>query len=309
MKQVATIACLFLASFAFGQQDIQFTQYMTNKLLVNPGYAGIEGAMCANLIARSQWRGFDGAPESQNFNFHMPVKVLKGGVGLAISNDVIGREQNFNLRLSYSYHRDIGTGRLGVGLGFGLLNKSLNGTDWTAPDGSNGSNDPSIPQGITSQMTPDLNFGAYYKTDRWFASLALTHLVPFEAELDAGTSIRQKQHLYLLGGYNFELSPELELKPTVLIKSDLASTSFDVNALAVYNKRLVGGVSYRVQDAVAVLVGMTVIDNLRVIYSYDITTSQINNYGSGSHELSLSYCFTIERPPAQPERYRNVRFL
>jgi hypothetical protein len=35
---------------------------------------------------------------------------------------------------------------------------------------------------------------------------------------------------------------------------------------------------------------------LRIGYSYDVTTSKLKNYSSGSHEIMLNYCFMIVKP-------------
>jgi hypothetical protein len=34
----------------------------------------------------------------------------------------------------------------------------------------------------------------------------------------------------------------------------------------------------------------------RIGYSYDVTTSELKNYSSGSHEIMLNYCFLIVKP-------------
>ncbi len=47
---------------------------------------------------------------------------------------------------------------------------------------------------------------------------------------------------------------------------------------------------------------------LKIGYSYDVTTSKLKNYSSGSHEIMLNYCIAIVKPP-DVQIYRNVRFL
>jgi hypothetical protein len=43
-------------------------------------------------------------------------------------------------------------------------------------------------------------------------------------------------------------------------------------------------------------------------YSYDLTTSQIRRYSTGSHELMLNYCFSIPKK-VKLQRHGSVRFL
>lgn len=309
MKNIFTLLLIVVCGTAFAQQDVQFTQYMNNKILINPGYTGLDGSICLAATHRTQWASFAGAPVSQNVNAHMPIKALRGGLGLSITLDQIGKEINNHFSLNYAYHREIGQGKLGIGVGLGLINKTINGVGWIAPDGSSGTTDPSIPQGLESSFAPDFSFGMFYMTDKYYVGLSSFHLAELANQLGETSQIGQKRHFYLTGGYNIEATAELTIRPSILVRSDIASTNFDFNALAVYNNRFWAGFSYRLEDAVAIIVGLNVIEGLKLGYSYDLTTSEINNYSSGSHEILLNYCFTIERPPAQPERYRNVRFL
>ena len=81
------------------------------------------------------------------------------------------------------------------------------------------------------------------------------------------------------------------------------------SAMAKYNNKFWGGVNYRVQDAVSIIIGMQY-RNLNIGYSYDITTSALGSQGrsSGSHEIMIGYCFKIEIE--KPRRsYKNTRFL
>jgi len=309
MKKLLIMFFLFATVGAYAQQDAQFTQYMSNKIFVSPAFAGDKGAICLSGIYRHQWTGFEGNPQTQNFNIDMPVGFLNGGIGLSVTNDQLGFEKNLGIKLSYAYKTNLGSGDFSVGLALGMLDKGLANPQWIAPDGSTGASDPSIPQGDQNKIVPDFGFGLLYSTDAFFVSLSSLHLVPFEAEFTTTSSIKLKNHTYLLGGYNIELSPELQLQPSVLLKSDLASMQFDLNINAVYMEKLRGGLSYRMNDAVAVLLGYNITDQLSFGYAYDVTTSQLRNFSSGSHEVMLSYCFNIDIPPKTPQRYRNVRFL
>jgi hypothetical protein len=47
---------------------------------------------------------------------------------------------------------------------------------------------------------------------------------------------------------------------------------------------------------------------LKIGYSYDVTTSTLKNYSSGSHEIMLNYCTLLEKKP-DLQIYKNVRFL
>jgi len=297
------------------QQDIQFTQFMHNRLLYNPGYAGSRGSICLDLLHRSQWVGFEDAPTTQNFNADIPLSFLHGGVGLIITNDQIGFFQDISAGLAYAYQMQLGQGKLGLGLMVDFKNKALRSGEWIAPDGTNGGTDPSIIAPGSSALSPDLNFGAYYEEERFWGGISSTRLIEgnFALPNQSGgeTQFRSTRHYFLMGGYNWYIpNTNWAVLPAVMMKSDFAGPStFDLNVNAMYNNRVWGGVTYRTQDALAVMAGAYILPSLKLGYSYDITLSDLANSSSGSHEIMLGYCFKIEVPERERGSYRNPRFL
>ena len=129
MKKIITSASLVVFSVvAFAQQDAQFTQNFMNRLAVNPGYAGINGSICAFTLYRTQWVGFDGQPQTGLLSLDAPIGAKKNmGLGLTIQTDKLGYMNNFYGKLAYSYHLPLGPGKLGLGLEAGAINNSING--------------------------------------------------------------------------------------------------------------------------------------------------------------------------------------
>jgi hypothetical protein len=77
--------------------------------------------------------------------------------------------------------------------------------------------------------------------------------------------------------------------------------------LLLYNKKYWGGLEYRYQDALSVLVGFS-IKAFRVGLSYDISVSKMSRYNNGSVEVMLNYIFKIETEKYR-KSYKNTRFL
>ena len=98
MKRVllAAIASVFTL-VGNAQQDAQFSQNMFLNNAINPGATGIKGMHCFNLVAREQWLGFEGRPETGMFNYSGIVQNF--GVGAVIVYDKIGLEQNVDLKI------------------------------------------------------------------------------------------------------------------------------------------------------------------------------------------------------------------
>jgi hypothetical protein len=71
----------------------------------------------------------------------------------------------------------------------------------------------------------------------------------------------------------------------------------DFNVRAWYGKRqwentkIWGGISFRSQDAVVVMVGCTYQRKIEVGFSYDIGINELRAYTTGSYELMLGFKF------------------
>jgi len=85
-----TILVLLLLSFqGIAQQDPQYTQYMYNMSIINPGYATDSGNMNFGALYRAQWVGSEGGPNTGTFFAHSPL-AKKVEAGLSIVHDEIG---------------------------------------------------------------------------------------------------------------------------------------------------------------------------------------------------------------------------
>lgn len=299
---------------AFSQQDPQFTNNMFYKLGVNPGVAGAEGKINGIILNRYQWSGGEGAPKTLIFSADAAINAFgsPGGLGLNIVSDELGFEKNTQINANYAYSKSLGNKKLGIGLSLGLLNKSING-EWEVPEDYFGiytqaGSDPGIPQGDVSQMALDAGFGLYLSSNQYFVGASITHINQASIKFSDLVSTYLARHYYLSGGYNIKMSdPLFELRPSFLFKIDLAGWQLDLNTNIVFNERFWGGISYRVQDAVALLVGMEMENGLRFGYSFDLVTSSLSHYGYGSHEIFVSYSLDLERNRNQ--KYKSIRFL
>lgn len=308
-KILLTATAAFIGISAFSQQDPQFSHYMFDRLSINPGYTGIDNKICITGIFREQWAGFEGQPQTFLLNVHGPVKILRGGAGLSYYNDQLGFFKHNVARLSYAYHLPVGRGLLGMGLSAGIISSALNPT-WVAIDPV--ASDGAIPDASISQTTYDLGFGLYYKTDELYVGLSSTHL----SESDLNTlNVKNSRHYYVLAGYDFTINPQLKLRPSTRVESDGTSTQIDlnVNALFLLNDKsgVWGGLGYRVKDAVVPMFGYQQVMGsgmLKIGFSYDVTTSEIKDYSSGSIEGMVNYCFTVDKPPVI-QKSKNPRFL
>lgn len=314
MKKIIT-AFLFLVLVirpTFSQQDPLSSQYMFNTLTYNPGVAGASGMICATALNRQQWVGFEGAPSTTVFNISAPISPfgIKSGVGLVVESDNIGFDKDINISASYAYLMEMGSGKLGIGINLGMLNKTLN-PKWFIPNGDAHtpvSGDPLIPESKESFVAFDAGFGLYYTSDKYYAAVSVTHITQPKIKFSKGTPYVSR-HYYVTGGYNLQLpNPSLELLPSVFAFSDGKEVQFAVTSLIRYNKKVWGGVSYRTGDALIGIVGLELFNGIRLGYSYDFTISDVRTNSSGSHEFMINYCFDLSLGKS-PMKYKSIRFL
>lgn len=314
-KTVSFLFLVFIVNLAvFGQQDEQYTNYMFYKLGANPGYAGAEGVINGLLLNRYQWAGREGAPKTFVFSADAAINLFgsPGGIGLNVVSDELGFEKNTWVNISYAYKVSLGLGNLGIGVALGAFNKSENG-EWgnfednfgiNTPPGS----DPGIPQGDVSQVAFDAGLGLYLSTNKYYLGASVTHLNQSEIKFDENATTFLVRHYYLSGGYNIKLSdPLFELQPSFLVKSDLAAWQLDLNVNVVFDERIWGGFSYRVQDAVALLMGMELLNGLQVGCSFDLVSSAMRSDGFSSNEIFVRYSLDLEKNRNQ--KYKSIRFL
>ncbi len=305
------ILVLFQAS-GLSQQDALTSNYMFNTLTYNPGFAGISGMVCATAVNRQQWVGFEGAPATTIFNVSAPIAPFRinSGAGLMVRSDRIGFERDISLTLSYSYHMELGQGTLGIGVNAGMFNMTLDPT-WRIPESdifTPPSGDPLIPESKESSLAFDAGLGLYYKAEKYYAGLSVTHINQPNIRFSKGVTFLSR-HYYLTAGYILQLpSPSLELLPSFYSMTDGKVLQFSATSIIRYNKKIWGGVSYRPGDAIAAILGIELYNGIRIGYAYDFPITDIIRNTSGSHEFMVSYCFDISLGKS-PMRYKSIRFL
>ena len=306
------VAFILSAGSARAQQDAHFTQYMFNQLLYNPGFAGVEGTSTFNLMHRAQWAGYQstfdggGAPTTSTLNFSTPIYKLHSGFGAEIINDNLGPSNAMAIRASYAYHLDIKESKLSFGLRFGVISKSINFDQyrWADPD------DPYNIEGKETQAQPDLGVGVYYRSKKFFTGLSVDHLL--DAKFNFGIddlSNSLEPNFYLLAGYDYTVSYNLVITPSILLKSDFNTYSFDVSAIATYNEKMWGGISFRQSEAAIIMLGYSLFkdNSLKFGYAFDYIIQNQEAKQATSHEILLSYSMPVS-PFGSRKIIRTPRF-
>jgi type IX secretion system PorP/SprF family membrane protein len=319
MRYLRSIFPVIVLSFIFGaayaQQVPMYSQYMMNGFLINPSFAGRDGATTVNLTVREQWVGMTGAPSTYAASFQTrilknsfiskstsvkkdivkPTKGGKVGLGGYIFNDNNGIMRRTGIQAAYAYHIPLGnTAGVPNSLSFGLALTAYQFAINTEglifnPD------DPLLNTYDRSVFIPDFNFGASFTTTKYYVGFAMTNI--FRGSLmvaDTSTSSRNELgNFFLTGGVKIPLNPEWMLEPSAFIKaSDMFMTSvqLDLTTRVYFKDDYWAGVSYRTNDAVIMMMGLRY-DRYYFGYAFDFTLTDIRSQSLGTHEISLAVKF------------------
>ena len=277
---------MFTAIVTFAQQDAQFTQYMYNTININPAYAGSRGALSIFALHRTQWVGLDGAPVTNAVSLNTPLNGSNLGLGLSVINDKIGptRENTISADLSYTVPTS-DTFKLSFGIKgtANLFNLDVSRLNPVA-------NDPSL-HDFNNKFSPNIGAGIYWHSDKAYIGFSVPNFIETNRYDDNEIAIfKEKINYYLIAGYVFDVSNGIKFKPAVLTKMvEGAPLQVDVSGNFMFNDKFVIGAAYRWSAAFSAMVGFQVSDGLYVGYGYDLETTKLDNYNSGSHEVFLRF--------------------
>jgi type IX secretion system PorP/SprF family membrane protein len=301
-------ACITNAN---AQQDAQFSQYIFNGLYINPAYAGYKQDMYVHSFYRSQWTGLDGAPQTFSLAGDVAVHDSKVGLGVLITRDEIGAQDNTAFYGNYSYHIQMGdkeTSKLALGLGLGFIQAGLNGSKLHATEAG----DLNVPTTYQGALLPDARLGAMFTSERFFAGISVDNLLSNYVHTATGDKsliiVVPKPHYYLTFGGLLNANGDTKYKPSIMFKDSPGSpTSVDFNNFVLFDDKIWIGGTYRTalnlypknnlqsglqkSSALVAMAEFFVNENFRIGYAFDYSMSTIGSVGYGSHELSIGITF------------------
>lgn len=317
MKRILfSIAILASCTALSAQQDAHFTQFMYNKLLINPGYAGARGVPSLSAIFRSQWIGFEGAPQSILASYNGPFLSNRVGIGVTLNSLKIGLQRDFTGTLAYSYDV-VSEENVSVRIGLSGAVRSLGIAYGEAAfvDTGDGS--------ISNQKENDIygNVGAgIYSTvmNRFYFGVSVPRLyanVIGFANNNATVLAKEYQHFYGMAGAILPLSEDINLMPSVLLKYvKNAPFDADINLNLDIKRKFTAGVSYRmggdgIGDSVDLLAYWQATSKVGVGVAYDFTLSSLKDYNAGSVEVLIQADLKDANSGGRKKKMTNPRFF
>jgi len=302
MKYLKLNLIVFIALFGCltttAQQLPQFTQYQFNTVTINPAYAGSRGVLNLTGVHRSQWVGLEGAPETQTFSIHSPLRNEKIGLGLSFVNDHLGFENFSYIYGDFSYTINTGENTklaFGIKAGFTLFN--LDPEFLLDPFVTD---DPFF-NNFSNRLVPNVGVGFYWHTNRWYIGLSAPRLLSNDLNrtrnnIDAEFVALERVNYFLTGGYVFDISTtsDIKFKPSFLVAAtNGAPASFDLSGNFLFNEKLWLGAAYRINEqtqAIGGIVDFQISKQIRIGYAYEYPlNSDIGGFQDGSHEVLLIF--------------------
>jgi type IX secretion system PorP/SprF family membrane protein len=288
MNKIKFIVLLFLivGLKGFSQQNSQYTQYMYNMPLINPAYSGSSGVPVIRVAGRTQWVNVLGAPRTATFSIDAPVG-RSVGLGFSVIHDRVGpvRENIVSGDFSYTIFTGV-EGRLAFGLKAGVRSFNIGTLTTIDPDPIN------VP---INRVSPIVGAGVFYYTDRFYAGFSSPNLLKTkydDRDVAVISDANDSAPFYLTSGYVFDITDNIKLKPSTMLKMASGSPiAIDVSTNLLINNNLEFGLSYRLDDSLAAMIGIQASEKLRIGYAFEYSTSNFGRFNSGTHELLLIYKF------------------
>jgi len=288
-KLLLPIILLATAISAYAQQDPLYAQYINNPMVINPGYTGINNVLNASLSYRTQWAGFEGAPNTAAFSAHSSFFDNLVGVGLIVVRDQLGSTTNTQVSAAGAYKIDFGEAQFSFGMQAGVNSIKESSSELNVGD----QGDPLF-SGDQTFSKFNIGAGVVLKSPKYYLGLSIPRLINSKEEFDMVDAQLYQRHFYFGAGYIAHINATLALKPSVLVKGVAdAPVSVDYNASVVINDKYTAGLLTRNFETFGLLAQVNFNHNLRIGYVGEVPTNNSVGTEFTSHEISITIDFEV----------------
>lgn len=274
-----------------GQQVPIYSGYLFNPLMINPALTGTNSDFNANLIHRNQWAGIESAPLTNTLTADLPLIDRHIGLGLIITSDRIGIFNNTEISTTYAYHINFKSSTLSFGIQAGLSYMDANySTIKYSRDNDITDNAFSNNYNSTKAI---FGSGVFYQTNHYYVGVSLPYLTFGDSHL---MGYEKTKIAFLSSGYVFELSNNIFIKPSILIRYCAGMPiNVDFNTNFWINKNIGIGISYRPNESIIGIVDLKLNKHFRMSYTHDFSTSALSKFNNGSNEIMIKYQLNKEK--------------
>lgn len=325
------ITAMCISVFSLHAQDIHFTQFFTNPLVLNPAQTGYyNGNYRLGFNFKAQWpwaingRTYTYHTESPYVDLSFGENKLKSGwmgVGVNFVNDEAGdgRLTYRRIGLSYAYHQAFDKEQryvLSAGVVANYVLRSLDyskyyfNNQWVDDVGFNTGINPQEPWQRDNfgyfDLGAGIHFGAQvHKAFKLLTGFSMLHINrPKHSFLGTDERLGIRYRMNVGGQINFAENISLQVdflyghekKAQEITTGALFAYGFQGGRSNVFNHLLYTGVYYRAKDALAPVIGYG-FKGTRLLFSYDVTLSKLlqASNANGGPELSLVHVGNWQR--------------
>ena len=136
--------------------------------------------------------------------------------------------------------------------------------------------------------------GFYLYSADYFIGFSALQVIPqkidFSNKYIRPASGKTVPHFFGTAGYRFLLGESFNLIPSLMVKYvNPLPVQVEGNIKLQYIDRLWIGASVRQNDGFAGMLGVNISNKFNIGYSYDYTTSRLNNFSKGTHEIIAGF--------------------
>lgn len=313
MRTRSLLLPLLLLALTASAQDPQFSQWYAAAQYLNPALTGNTHQDRIALNYRLQWPGVQPGYETYMAAYDHRFSTAPVGMGAMVLRDKAGSSglTSTTLGMSYSYEARINYKRAirgGVRLGYTMRGVNPDGylfADQVIRDNA--------PQTIEPNLVPRTNYldlagGLMYYSESLWAGVSVNHLNKPNMSLMVDGQAPLERRMSVHAGYRFPIDgqrtvakSETRMTLATHYKMQGKWDQLDLGAYADHHQ-FTAGLWYRGlpivkaykpgygnNEAVVLMIGYQTENQLRFVYSYDITISKLTMRSAGAHEISLIY--------------------
>ena len=314
-KRMRLVVLWFLFSFCLFSpmvsraQDPQFSQFYSNPLYLNPGFAGTSTYPRLVSNYRNQWPSSGNTFVTYNLSYDQYLLGLNGAIGFQALYDreVNGSINTIQSSFVYCYHLKLNDEFFfTMAIQAGFILKQFNTDNLIFPGMINQENGTingsyAFPVESGQKIVPDFTYGMVGQHKDIYFGFSLGHLtqpnqsimegdglgnLPMKFTVHAGAKTHDFVNSLFSRGYS--------LSPNLIYQQQGTFKQFNLGMYMV-TKSLTFGAWYRNNlstrpDAVIGMVGYSS-EFFQFGYSFDYILSELSTYTLGSHEISLIFYF------------------
>ena len=310
--KIVILLTFFSGSVAFGQQLPIYSQYLNNKILINPSVAGSDGYTSFSLLAREQWAGYIETPrtvsaawqtrilkqgfvikqKNENRRIFKPSSDGRVGLGGYIFSDRNGLINRNGAQFSYAYHSWVQQNtQLSFGLAANAYHYRIDANKINFEDPNDPIMNSSLRRGL---FVPDATFGVSLLNPKFSFGISVDQLFQASGRIGGSGSYKDfsmKRQYFVFGSYDIEQGFYNIIQPSfIFMTSEQLMPQADIGVTYIFREDFCIGMAYRTSKALIATVGVNN-KNMFIGYAFDFTLQEIQRVTYGTHELSFTMKF------------------